>query len=482
MPLQAAPPARQSRSPMLRGKFSNAGLLAAFLVAGLGSPSAHCETEVEASRSQAERSLSRLNGNLDLPGLMSGVVVASPSRSSPDYYYHWVRDAGLVMGSYVDIYNSADPIARQDASRRLLSWIGFETRLQGVPNMSGGLGEPKFNVDGTAFALEWGRPQNDGPALRALTMTRFAEALLAEGKGDVVTRILYRAELPATSPLKTDLEFVAQHWRDPSYDLWEEVKARHLYTRLVQRAALLRGARLAQTLGDAAAGAHYAQQAALITAQLTDHRDATQGYLLATLDRVDGWKHKVSGLDIAVLLGALHAGGEGDGFDVDDEWLLATVDKLRVDFTTRFPLNAGASTPLMGRYPEDIYDGVGFSVGHPWYLATHAVAELDCKLATKIRAKGSFTVTARSAGFFANILGKPVANNTVFTAGTPAFTELTEALDRNGRSYLNSSRSHAGSGGALSEQIDRTSGQPRGAADLSWSYASYLTAHRACFP
>src|ERR1044071_4446330 len=26
-----------------------------------------------------------------------GAVLASPSRQDPDYYYHWVRDAALVM-------------------------------------------------------------------------------------------------------------------------------------------------------------------------------------------------------------------------------------------------------------------------------------------------------------------------------------------------------------------------------------------------
>src|SRR5438067_683903 len=28
------------------------------------------------------------------------------------------------------------------------------------------------------------------------------------------------------------------------------------------------------------------------------------------------------------------------------------------------------------RYPEDVYDGVGTSLGNPWYLATTSMAEL----------------------------------------------------------------------------------------------------------
>ena len=51
------------------------------------------------------------------------------------------------------------------------SYIAAQAHLQTFSNpsgglSSGGLGEPKFNVDETAFTGAWGRPQRDGPALR----------------------------------------------------------------------------------------------------------------------------------------------------------------------------------------------------------------------------------------------------------------------------------------------------------------------------
>ena len=55
-------------------------------------------------------------------------------------------------------------------------YIGASAVIQGRSNPSGslsdgtGLGEPKFNVDETAFTGSWGRPQRDGPALRATTL------------------------------------------------------------------------------------------------------------------------------------------------------------------------------------------------------------------------------------------------------------------------------------------------------------------------
>lgn len=430
---------------------------------------------------QAVTSQRRLNSNLDLDGVTPGGVPASPSRSQPDYFYHWVRDGALVMNVYVDTFErSTDPVARQDAYARLTHWASFEHGLQNTPNPSGGSGEPKFNLDGTAFDRPWGRPQNDGPALRALVMARFAQALLAEGRDDLVKQVFYRAELPATSVIKNDLEFVASRWREASYDLWEEVRGRHLYTRLVQRAALLSGARLAVLMDDAPAAAHYRSEAAIIERELADHRNPTKGYLEVTLNRVEGWDHKKSGLDVAVVLGALHANGEGSGFDVDDEWVLATAEELRNLFVNMYAINRGASSPMIGRYPEDRYDGIVFTGGHAWYLTTHAFAELDCKLSEKLRSAGTLVVTERSAGFYSRALGRTLRAGTTLQNGDPDFATLLDALKRQGLSYLERSRSFASGEGSFAEQVDTNSGAPRGAPDLSWSYASFLSAFRAC--
>lgn len=64
------------------------------------------------------------------------------------------------------------------------NYITSQTHLQTVSNPSGdlsngeGLGEPKFNVDMTAFTGAWGRPQRDGPPLRATAMITYANWLI----------------------------------------------------------------------------------------------------------------------------------------------------------------------------------------------------------------------------------------------------------------------------------------------------------------
>lgn len=63
-------------------------------------------------------------------------------------------------------------------------YIDAQAYIQTVSNPSGdlsggsGLGEPKFNVDETAFTDSWGRPQRDGPALRATALVSFGQWLI----------------------------------------------------------------------------------------------------------------------------------------------------------------------------------------------------------------------------------------------------------------------------------------------------------------
>lgn len=113
-------------------------------------------------------------------GAGSGLVIASPSKSSPDCewtltgvtiltdkldFYTWTRDSALVFKTIVDLF-----IQSYDASlqTQIQNYIVSQARLQGVSNPSGslsdgsGLGEPKFNADGSAFTGAWGRPQRDG--------------------------------------------------------------------------------------------------------------------------------------------------------------------------------------------------------------------------------------------------------------------------------------------------------------------------------
>jgi glucoamylase len=134
-----------------------------------------------------------------------GAVIAAKSRVNPDYYYHWVRDAALAIDSMIDIYKvSTNKKQKQIIRAKIFEYLAFSTAIQNEQPQAD-LGEPKFNVNGTVYNGPWGRPQNDGPALRAISLIHWARILLANGEGAVVKEKMYEVRLPATSPIKKDL-------------------------------------------------------------------------------------------------------------------------------------------------------------------------------------------------------------------------------------------------------------------------------------
>jgi glucoamylase len=92
-------------------------------------------------------------------------------------------DSSLVFKVIIDRFVSG---RESDTSSLIVDWVASMAKIQQVPNPSGdestgGLGEPKFHIDETAFTELWGCPQRDGPALRSTSILRFANHLLAQG-------------------------------------------------------------------------------------------------------------------------------------------------------------------------------------------------------------------------------------------------------------------------------------------------------------
>lgn len=75
-------------------------------------------------------------------------------------------------------------------------YVVAQARLQTIETPSGGLStgglaEPKYNLDETAFTGPWGRPQRDGPALRTTALIAYGRYLIANGKSSVANDILW---------------------------------------------------------------------------------------------------------------------------------------------------------------------------------------------------------------------------------------------------------------------------------------------------
>ncbi|KAG9090988.1 hypothetical protein FRC07_011968, partial [Ceratobasidium sp. 392] len=328
-------------------------------------------------------------------GANKGVVIASPSTTDPDYVFTWVRDSALVYKLLVDTY-----IAGRDNSllQGIYDWIDSQKRIQQIPNPSGtlqtgGLGEPKFHVNETAFTGDWGRPQRDGPALRAVTMVTFANNQLKKNKAYV------QSIWPV---IKLDLDYVAAYWNQSGFDLWEETYGSSYFTLAASHRSLRQGASLAKTLGYTALAQNYTTQAENVLCFLQSFWSPSKGAIISNIN--GGYSR--SGLDANSILTSIHnfdpaVGCDADTFQPCSDRALSNHKAVVDSFRTIYAINAGATAgkaAAVGRYAEDVYYG-----GNPWYLSTFAAAEQLYDAIYQWLKLGQIPVTAVSLPFFKDI-------------------------------------------------------------------------------
>lgn len=419
--------------------------------------------------------------NLSPQGTMPGTVVASPSRVHPDYWYHWVRDAALVMTVFFDFAHfSADPAVRKDSENLLAEYLKLEA-LHQRSQSPGGLGEPKYNVDGSPFTGPWGRPQNDGPALRAVVFIKMAKSLIARGQMESVKKYFYGSQ-QSLGVIKTDLVYVLKHWFEPSFDLWEEVKGQNFYTLMANRRALLDGAELASLLGQSQDSQVYVKAARRIENALSQHLDPRTNTVKENIHRVEGVWYKDTGLDVATVLSVLHS-YRGDGyFSYQNDWLLSTIVAQEKTFKSVYPLNlAQAPLPMgvaFGRYPEDVYFG-----GNPWFLTTLAIAEHHYRLLVELQMQGRLVLNSLNFPFYSEYLTAPLSKSfkqrIIIDRNSQAFKTIMKSLIDKADLYLARVAYHAGRDGSLDEQFSKFNGYMLSARHLTWSYAAVTTAIQA---
>ncbi|GIC90883.1 putative glucoamylase/glucan 1,4-alpha-glucosidase [Aspergillus udagawae] len=398
-------------------------------------------------------------------GAGSGIVIASPSQSNPDYYYTWTRDAALTIKYLIDSFAADNDPALQ---KIIEDYIDSQARLQNVSNpsgnlSSGGLGEPKLRVDGSPFRGSWGRPQRDGPALRATTLISYANLMIDNGH-------FYTVESSVWPIIQNDISYVTEFWNSSTFDLWEEVRGSSFFTTAVQRQALSQGAALAQRLGKSCSNC--LSQAPQVLCFLQTYW--TGSSLLANLDS------DRSGKDANSILGIIHtfdpnAGCDEETFQPCSDRALAGHKEVVDSFRSLYPINAdvpGGRAVAVGRYPEDVYQG-----GHPWYLCTLAAAEQLYDALYQWESLGSVTVTNISLAFFQDLY--PSATVGTYAKDTSIFASITAAVRDYADGFLCVVQKYTPPNGALAEQFSRYDGSPISAQDLTWSYTSFLTAIQA---
>ena len=410
------------------------------------------------------RSVSAVSIVKDRPGFaqtvrpQKGSIVASPVLGAydpePDYFFHWFRDSAVVIdamrilfedkaldgeffGHFADFVRFSVSLQNLDGRRAsapawrdaiapdFRQYVRTEADLAAAHGESL-LGETRVNPDGTLDISKWPRPQNDGPAMRAIALLHWQGAARMDPDLAALVDALLRA----------DLRFTLDHSRQASFDIWEEEKGLHYYTLRAAARALELGAVWFEQRGELDADACRAEAAAILSVLDGFWREDLQFYKSRILEsRAPSTKE----LDISVIFAAIHAGGNSAIHSVFDPRMHATLTRLEALFDAEYAINrhrGAARGPAMGRYAGDVYYS-----GGAYYFSTLAAAEF------------CFRAAARS----------------------PARKELTDRGD----AFLETVRAYTPPSGDLSEQFDQHTGVQRSAQQLAWSYAAFISCTHA---
>ena len=383
-----------------------------------------------------------------------GCIIASPSyhASYPavdqDYVFNWTRDAAIV----------AIELAAADlpTNQPLIDYVNFAQTCQ---NSGPPIGWASYTIEGRK--RDGWSEQSDGPALRTLAILQLYPQL------DAATQAAARAVIA------TDIGYLLAVYQQPTKSLWEERDGFSFFARSVQ-------SRCFSALANNALGipvpAEITEAISWLQARLAEHWNSNEN-IYVTFGGPAGASNPplTAGYDpnVDIVMACIYG-----AIPPTDTRMLATAARIRSQWTESpafaYPINNADAAhqlgPLMGRYPDDHYDGDGApatDIGHPWVPCTANFAELYYRLATTIRDQQAVPLDNRSAAFFG-----PLGIDNTTAPGTAA-----DLLDAAGDRMLQALIFHSDRL-ELSEQFDRTTGFEKSVANLTWSYAAFLSAVR----
>ena len=384
-----------------------------------------------------------------------GCVLASPSWEktatdvNQDYVYNWTRDSAIVA-----VELAVGPLA---TSQPLIDYVQFAQACQNSANGIGHFDRASFLINGTP--RDW-TDQTDGPALQTLAILQLFSQL------DAPTQIV------ASAVIAANLNFLQGAYQGETFNLWEEEFGASFFARSVQLRCF--EAIAANTLGIPVPG-WLSTAIPWLQNALASHWNGQyyQSLLPVPTDSRAPYDPNIN-IVSAAIYGAV---------PVTDTKLLATAALLRSQWAdptspNYYPINgadqqlsSGPVGPLLGRYPGDTYDGDTADPSvrdHPWAVSTAVFAELYYQLAQQITTTGTVPLDNLSATFFSQI-------------GVDASTTSKDAvasLETHGDQMLMALVYHSDHL-ELSEQFDAWTGYEKSVSNLSWSYASFLSAVRA---
>lgn len=294
-------------------------------------------------------------------------------------------------------------------------------------------------------------------------MIAYANYLSASGGGANVTGFIWPI-------VRNDLSYVQQNWNQTGFDLWEEVRGSSFFTTAVQHRALVEGAAFAKSVGASCAGCE-----SLAPQVLCFLQSYWNGEFITANINVNNGR---TGKDANTLLGSIHTfdpaatSCDDSTFQPCSAKALANHKVVTDSFRTFYAINSNipeGTAVAVGRYTEDVYYN-----GNPWYINTAAAAEQLYDALYTWDKIGSLTVDSINQAFFRDF-DSSIATGT-YSSSSPEYSSLTSSIRTYADGYMSVIQQYTPNDGGLAEQFDRNTGVPLSAVDLTWSYASFLTA------
>lgn len=434
--------------------------------------------------------------------LLPGVIIASPSKENPNYYYQWTRDAAITLNLITEqVYLNPK---NHSLINIIESYIENTLILQKIPNRSGSvedygnLGEPKFETNLTNYNGNWGRPQRDGPALRAISIMNYLNVLYEYSLPVEKQSTLYNSSFIYYEAIKPDLIYTIKYWHEKGFDLWEEIYDYHFFTSLVQLKSLSLGLKYAKLFNDSIEFQNELSETINNLLNFINHDSGFINPFKPYIVSGPSLYHigKRNGLDIATILASLYTHEDNETsipFNIDNGYILTTLSSLISDMKFRYPINFQDNFlgVALGRYPEDIYDGYHQTEGNPWFISTSTASELIYKLIKDLKTnKKDIIINNSNIDFFKNFLPLDNSNNSnnendnddnddndqfeelIIKYNSKSYLLMIDKMFNYADGFLKVVHKHIGSNGELSEQFNKINGYMQGASELTWSYGA----------
>ena len=352
----------------------------------------------------SKKSIDKIFENVKNSSCLPGMLVASNSKQDPDYFYHWIRDSAIVMKSIVIYYEKYNC---DKAFKIIIGYINNEIEIQNMKSCVD-VGEPKYNTNRTPYTEPWGRPQNDGPALRGLTMIRIYK--------------LFSNEYPSLCKLiinciTKDLNYVMKNHNNHCFDLWEEIDGYHLYTRLVQCKFLKECLNIPLNVD---------------YNKILNIKNRLMDLISHHNIRYTSFGHNgicCRDYDGSLLLGICHIDYDSEILEINNDNFKFYLQDIIKYFKNEYKINRNKTFTLLGRYKDDKY-----YLGNPWIITTVAMFQIK--------------------KYFEN---NNIKNNLEFLKNQNTDDFINYILKKNDFN--------------LAEQIDKNNDNCIGAYNLNWNYS-----------